>query len=340
MRLGLGGLVAFGVAGALAACGAANPSSSDAGRDDAGTPEAGFGADAGPNPRAFWPSVVLIHGATADSAPSSAGGTLNLADMRVCIYDSVKNQPLYPYALPDKSPMPLASYPGVRRGGGIDLGGFGFKGDVDVYVFSANDLSGDAAWEPDAQRTGYDCNTITCENDQKPCYPHVKLHASISGDVAALGVVDGTTGLQALAVQLEETPYSGAPGSLHGAFVALSAWHAGESLSALYDTGPAIGPLPTGAQLVTDQIASYETDDVSFVAPTDQFTQSLDSIAFVSDPTLAPPDFYGVRENFVFALVGDPAATQSVQQNGGRDPAFDGKGLHVAAIPYGTPTAQ
>jgi hypothetical protein len=315
-------------------------------------PEAG--ADAAISAR-HWPAMVLVDGLVNGTATDTTGAAITLGDVRVCIFDSTGTTPLTQYAKPDDTPMPLANYPGARRGGGVDLGSFlaTTPTTVTIDVFRAADLAGDAVWQP--KRAAYTCTNISCDTGSLPCVPHARFSATLDDDVNVIGLVDGTSGVEAHSSFFPDKPFNGAPGSIYGGVVNFTGFGAGSSVSATYadlgDAGSSTGgtlisvnvtsdasaPVP-----VTSTVASYDGDGIRFDA-TDagaSFSQSLDSIGYVTNPTLDPPTFWSVRANFVFALVGDPNDPTSVLSNGGRDPAFDGRGLHVTAIPYASPEPQ
>ena len=66
-------------------------------------------------------------------------------------------------------------------------------------------------------------------------------------------------------------------------------------------------------------------------AATGLFEQTLGSVQFLADPTTTPAVYFDKRLNYAFVLLGD--ATKPVATDA-RDPQFNGKGLHVVAIPY------
>jgi hypothetical protein len=349
--LGLGGLIVL----AAAACGAEGPQShpdaSDAdvknnGPDGGeGPPEAGFNA--------VVPSLVFIDGLVSGFATNTFGQPLQLADVRVCVFDVGKNAYITQHAAPYSTPMPLTNYPGIRQGSGVDLGAASSQ--VRIDVFSADDLSGDAAWSPDTQLV---CQQIACNKQGVPCKAHVSFPVTLGGDVNVVALVDDNTdggvGVNVATASFEYKNYAGDPGSLWGTVIDFSTWHASETIGAFY------GDWQTGAgddvqianplfknkglppQQITGAIASYETQGIRFdqfsgQQPFDRFGQSLDSIAYVANAAVSPTVFYDVRQNFVFALIGDPNDPTSVLANGGRDPQFERTGLHIAAIPYAQP---
>ncbi len=317
------------------ACGSENHSSYN---PDAATLADG-GLDAFPS-QATYPNIVFVDGLVAGHTVDTKGAPLDLTDVRVCIYDAANNA-ITPYAIPDDAPLPLTNYPGVHRGGGIDLGAMRATGLV-LHVFNATDLSEDAAWV--SNRQDFACGLIACEQ-QPTCKPHVTLQATLPKDINVIALVDqagdggGSVGLKVSGY--EDTGYAGVPGSLYGGvvnFTTVSASTASYSAGGATQSIIASNLLPdtaTSPVLVTMQLGSYDTYGVGFQGTT-TFWQSLDSIAFVTNQTIDPPTFYGVRKNFVFALIGDPT-DMSVFSNGGRNPSFDGTGLHIVAVPYAEP---
>jgi len=304
-------------------------------------------------------SVVLVDGLVNGDTKDTTGASLTLDDVRVCIRNATTKAPITQYALPDSTTMPLTNYPGIHRGGGVDLGSIK-SFDVEVDVFSASDLAGDATWS--SSRGNFTCQLIEQDQNSLPARPHARFSVTLKGGVNVLALVDAaddagaTVGLEQRS--FDDVTFAGAEGSLWGTVVDFSGWHAASQVGA-YFGNPVDGSGPTNDAIVdpidskktpspheiAKTIDGYETLGVRFDAlsggqPADRFGQSLDSIAFVSDAVVTPPEFYGVRANFVFALVGDPNDPTSVKNSGGRDPAFDGRGLHVVAVPYATPLPQ
>jgi hypothetical protein len=352
LKLTLGGLL---VASLVAACGS-SPSAGpggDAGTEDAplGTPDAG-GADTG---SALFPSylkgpgLVFIDGLVTGTTTVSG---LQLDDVRVCIRSTADNSFLTTYAVPDQTPMPLASYPGVRLGGGVDLGQFQAQ-QVTLDIYRAGAIAADSAWASPEARTDYACKKMNCTGGL-PCQPHVSLPVTLeAGAMNVIALVDGVGDVTIRQRAFSDVEYQGVPSSLFGTVMDVSGWKSGATISVFYgvfpgsdpsdkELVPALDPQSTHVPMeLTNSIKGYEGYGVRFDAASDgggsQFAQSLDSIAYVSSPAVTPPAFFGVRENFVFALVGNPSDTTSALQNGGRNPLFDGTGLHIVAIPYATP---
>ena len=138
-------------------------------------------------------------------------------------------------------------------------------------------------------------------------------------NVVAL-VDDSSGGVKVASTSFLDTTYNGKEGSLWGTFVDFSGWHSTSEVGAYYGNfvdgagtnvtlvQPLVKP-PMSPALVVDSLLGYENVGIRFDAWSgghafDRFGQSFDSIAFVSNATLTPPAFYGVRENFVFALAG------------------------------------
>lgn len=334
--------------GAILACGAQLPPQTGPGGDDGGGGGGNGdgsmgGPDAGmtpPNPNGpFRPALVFVNGLVKGTATTS----LTLSDVRFCIEN------VTPHPLPDDHPMPLANYPGVGVGQGVDLGPLqGLPtGTVTLDVFNAQDLSSDASWTS----TRLDCPAITCDpTSGPPCRAHVSLQVDLAQAVNLVVLTDDS---QQQSVKLSTTPldgtYTGTPSKLRAQVADFAGWHAGDEVTADFGQLPpqsaptavlstSLGtgtPSPTATLDVLNE--SYEgygvwVTQVSDGAPGDTFAQSLGSIQWVSDPITAPSTFYDIRENFALLLVGDP--NNRLLSTNGRDPAFDGRALHFVAVPF------
>ncbi len=304
----------------------------------------------------YVPSLVLVDALVVGSATWPLG-PFQLDDVRVCIHDQSADEMTFltAHAQPYDRVIPLTNYVGLQNGSGIDLGAITTPA-IDIDVYPASLLRNDAAWAPNDSET---CAKISCTDKGPTCVPHVRLSLTLSDTVDVIALVDDTsgdggTGVKARAASFVDQAFDGKPDQIFGTVVDLSDWHAGETVGAYYGDWQTSGAgAPLAVPLLKDSAASptpiamtidsYEKLGLRFDETTEQpfdtFGQSLDSIAYVADPTVTPPTFYGVRENFVFALIGDPNDTTVIAQ-GGRDPQFDRKGLHVAAIPYATPRSN
>jgi hypothetical protein len=269
----------------------------------------------------------------------------------VCIHDqsAAPTKFLTSHAVPYDRPVPLTNYVGLQKGSGIDLGSYG-PAALDIDVYSAFNLAFDAAWSPSSSAT---CAAMSCAGGS--CVPHVRVSVVLTGDVNVVAIVDdpnGTSGVKTRIAAFEDVTYAGTTSSIFGTVVDLSDWNTGATIGAFYGnwqdgtdvTGPLASPLAkdtaASPKQITASIKGFETPGIRFDASgssTDHFGQSLDSIAYVANPTVTPPAFYDVRQNFVFALIGDPDDTSSVNLQGGRNPKFTRSGLHIAAVPYATP---
>ena len=172
------------------------------------------------------------------------------------------------------------------------------------------------------------------------------------GAVNVVALVDKSGDVGLVQRSFGDVVYNGGPSSIYGTVLDVSGWQSSATVSVSYGDPTKSGGLALVATLnpqatvppvqIAKDLTGYEDVGIRFdAAGVDgggaRFGQSLDSIAYVSNPAVTPPAFFDVRENFVFALVGNPADTTSVLQNGGRNPTFDGAGLHIVAIPYATP---
>jgi hypothetical protein len=335
----------------VVACGSDRSGANDA--DAAGPPyneDAGGGTDAFSS-QSLEPSIVLVDGLVLGAANDTAGKPLTLDDVRVCLHNGSNGAAITPHALPDAMPMPLTNYAGVQRGGGIDLGNVAVAS-VRVDVYSAADLASDAAWVDSKTRQTYECQTMSCNTGSLPCRAHASFTVTLTPQINVLALVDDeVAGVKVARASFDDVPFAGAVNDLWGTVMDFSGWHKGSPVGAFFgnftdgsgqsDTiaNPLVAapsaPAKIGS-LGTYDGAGVRFDSFSGQQPFDRFGQSLDSIAFVSNPAVSPPDFYGVRENFVVALVGDPTDPASALVNGGRNPKWDGRGLHIVAVPYAT----
>ncbi len=298
------------------------------------------------------PAIVFVD-QIVDGTMELAGdaGVASFDDVRVCIFDST-NQPLTKYAIPDDVPMPQTNYPGISRGRGVDLGSFATKGSVTIDVFSAGDLQSDASWS--TSRDAYECVAMACSQGAT-CQSYESFSVSLTSNVnvLALGDDSATGHVKIAQTNFTDVPFGAPPGNLVGTVANFSGWHDTNNVDVVYGDWTSTSGTSTTiknplAPVLADppaQIAVLTTyDDIGLRFDAfsggqlfDHFGQSLDSIAFVSNPNVDPITFFAVRSNFIFALVGDPNDPTSVQANGGRDITFDRRGLHVVAIPYATP---
>lgn len=332
----------------MVACSSATPVLTEAGPElDGGFSEASFDAPPdGAIPNTTASSLVFVDGVVIGDATGVDGRILQLDDVRVCVYDNGAAKFISQHALPYDVPMPLTNYPGIRQGSGLDLGSVSASVRLDVY--STTDLKYDAAWSP----TSNTCDVMNCTTVGPPCVAHVSFPLTLSAGVNVVALVDDPNADAGFGVKTEQTafvdaPFGGGPSSLWGTSIASFAhWHDGAQITAVYDDftsdAGAGTPIPQTPIAIDDDITGkFDTHGIRFVATaqqtSDQFAQTLDSIAYVANAAVTPPDFYDVRENFVFALVGDPNDPTAVNEQGGRNMQFNRKGLHIAAVPYATP---
>ena len=310
------------LAGALAACGADGTSSSvGPGGGEAGVDAGTFSADAATErliPADQTPSLVLVNGMIG-------GGKLAYDDVRVCL-DAA------PYPLPDAVPMPMSNYPGVGRGTGADLGAV--SASVTLRVFRARDLRTDARWV--ANRVSCDSWAVT--------YPFTTLSVTPLGGPTLVVLVDDPTGPDGIRARTGALPanYRGVKDSLELVPAEFSTFaKAGQTLHVTV-AGGAAGSGATGVLAASTFAFATAGGDVDAVKlrferkdaqkiVTGSFEQTLGSVQFLSDPTTTPSAYFDRRTNFVLVLLGDETSPVPLDD---KDLHFDGKGLHVVAIPY------
>ena len=287
---------------------------------DADADVANEDGDAGKgSPALAAPSMVLVNGLIG-------GGKLPYDDVRVC-FDGT------PHPLPDAVAMPLSNYPGVARGTGVDLGTLPVSSGT-LRVFRARDLRTDAAWVQ---------GRMSCDSWQGSFTPTSIPLTLLMGPTLVV-LVDDPNGPDGIQVRVGALPahYDGTKGSLQLVPAEFSTFaKPGESLRVTLDANP-VGSGPTGvlAQAPYAFATSggpldavkvrFERSNGSQVV-TSSFDQTLGSVQFLSDPTTTPSPFFDRRTNFALVLLGDEANAVTVDE---KDLHFDGKGLHVVAIPY------
>jgi hypothetical protein len=316
---------------------------------DGGKTDDGGGSEGAPPPKEAAPltvasNIVFVDGLVNGVATGVDGKQLELSDVRVCVLSTATSTFMSTHALPYDTAMPLTNYPGLRQGSGMDLGSVPLQVRLDIY--STAGLETDAAWS----QTSHTCEAMKCASSGLPCMPHVSFTVSLGVGVNVLALVDDPNSDAGLGVKLvqavfDDKEYNGGPNALWGTAVDFSDWHNGATVTAVYgNPGLTAGgtpiPTPSPDEIDPDVSTKFDLIGVRFDAngsSVDHFGQTLDSIAYVANPAITPPLFYEVRENFVFALVGDPNDPTAVNDVGGRNPQFNRRGLHIAAVPYATP---
>lgn len=274
-------------------------SGSQAGADAAPTSdvEAGPGlADAAPPPKTpLVGSSVIVNGLLGDA----------IGDIRVC---PAKGPGV---ALPNARPMPLANYPGIPRGHGLDLGNIDVSNGLDVFAASA--IAGKIE--------------TTC-SELRDGFPYVRVSPPASEGANAWVLVDdpqGNVSVVQIALNLGAAPTEG---RVAGQFA-----HVVDGVSGplTLTSGPTAAQTGTGQSstgfLVTGPEATLKVSDGGKFT----YEQSLASIQHVADPTTTPSAFYGTRTQFLFLLLGDPKNPYL----GWKSPeGITGKELHITAIPF------
>ena len=331
------GAAALGVI--VQAC-AANLAPSIAGPDggtqiDSSTMDAGPPADPGVR-------VVVVNGLTRSVAASDAGKTAR--DVRLCFGKQG-------VALPSAGTMPLANYPGIARGRGVDLGQVFASppsAKVQVDVLDANDVRLSTA---DGK-----CAQLTEPLGGPAAYvPSATASVSFVAGVNLLVLRDGPSGR----IVIEQAVLSGklgaqldaGPRPIQGQFGVFSSWLGGDAavnvqldsdggkvaLATVPGAGK-VGPQGDVTSFTLEGADPYEVSALRFSAlggaQPAELTQTFGSIQYVSDPTTSPSAFFERRESFAFVVIGDPVDTTALDVDGGRKTGFDGSELHVLAVPY------
>ena len=325
----------LGVEGCAANQGPELPSGPDAGGD-----EGSLGDGAAPNQGV---RLVVVNGLTRAAAVSDAGKPVR--DARLCL----QKQGL---ALPSEGTMPLASYPGVARGRGVDLGqvlSAPLAGKVRIDVFDAD------AVRLSTSSSSSDCTKLTDPQAGFAYVPSATLSVTLVSGVNLLVLRDDPAG----GVAIEQAVLAGTsaasvpdagPSPIRGQFGVFTSWLAADAsvtVALERDGGGAtlvsavgvgkVGPTAP-ATISLASVDGYETASLRFtpsaVAKPGDVAQTLGSIQYVSDPTTSPAAFFDRRQSVVFVLVGDPADTTALTVDGGRKAVFDGAELHILAVPY------
>jgi hypothetical protein len=65
--------------------------------------------------------------------------------------------------------------------------------------------------------------------------------------------------------------------------------------------------------------------------------QTLAHVQTLSDPLQPPDAFFSSSTAFLFVVIGDvsPERSKPLLRNGNLNPEYDGRGLHVVALPVG-----
>ena len=276
-------------------------------------------------------------------------------------------------AWPDDTagPMPLANYPGVPAGGGAPLPNLHtFDGqDLAVYLVRAKVLERSNLGSTPCDQLL--CSGGQCLDKQDyvalPAIDGTKLQHGATYLLAVVGCLP----LNASAGASCGENYSMTLGNLHALVmrldarrptdallpIALQIAHAATAVGRVavgidtIDAGalgaitPAFGEVapPSALTLARPAFADYGKIDVhvATVAPDGgadagaALALSLDAIQKATEPGTLPNSFYEQSSNFVFVVLGDPSpdVAQIFLQDGGANPAYDGHGLHVIALP-------
>ena len=362
----------LGALGIVTACGSMDSAASfasagDGGEDgsasnDASAADGNFNPDGG---RVSPPALVVAH-----ASPDLYDFRMCFA--KTASPDGSSPTMIARPAWPDDSagPMPLANYPGVPTGGGAPLPALGhFFGSYLVpYLVRAKVLErSNLGATPCDQLI---CSGGQCLDKQDyvtlPPIDGAKLGDGGAYLLAIVGCLplnanpgascgagySATLGnLRAVVMRLDERRPA-----LANSPIAFQFAHAAPALgfvSVTVDTldGGAVGLAfnavapPSALTLPRPTLADYGKIDVTLhlfsgdggadsSAPT-TLAMSLASIERATAPGKLPNAFYEQDSNFVFVVLGDPSAdvAQISTPDGGANPAYDGHGLHVIAIP-------
>ncbi len=255
-------------------------------------------------------------------------------------------------------PMPQANYPGIGRGNGaIVTPDLPTSNRTFVIPFLIDALALTKHAGDDCKKI-LECSGIACI--QSPS-ERVKLPGLDSADLAGGGTrllaVRGSGATLAMTVIHVDGAAAGGVGiggqlahlapTLPRLVATYGAADGGVSLgSATFGTaGPAIRTLTRpddakgmgqyGSQGIALALAGPEDGGVD-AGPTSPFYfSSLAAIQQASDPALPPNELFKPGANYVFVVTGDPTVPKTI--DGGANPDYAGRGLHVIAIRSSAP---
>jgi hypothetical protein len=367
LRLRGGTRVAIAAAcfgGALATTGACGSMAENAAGSsgDGGTEEAGDGSsvgDSGMSDGGITPSVILaVHGSP------------DLFDFRICLAESPSpsasdarfDSDVAPWPYDGAHPMPMSNYAGVPVGGGAALpreivpNGGAY---IVPYVIDAHQLAmSGAPTAACAQRVGPACTPGSGSCLKTSDYVQLAPISvrDIAGPGAKILAVVGCVNNGASACDATQN------GTLRARVIALAP---SQRLSIdqlgvqLAHAAPAIGPMTatldavvggTGTFLVTQfesappngaivgrpmgqSSLAWGSQGVTIVAGDAGVRMSLADIQRVVDPSVLPSTLFQDGVGYAFVVVGDPAAQNPLYTDGGLNARYDGKALHVIALP-------
>jgi hypothetical protein len=356
----------------MSACGSTMDASAFAGNDDGGgeggTDSGELDGVAGFDGGAPRPPALVVAHASPDlydfrmcfARSSSPSGT----------FPNMIPRPAWPDDT--AGPMPLANYPGVPAGGGVPLptlgrfvpGSYLVPYVVRAKVLERSNLS--AATCDQLICTGGQC----LDKQDYAALTPIDGTSLVDGGAYLLAIV-GCLPLNASAGASCGAGYSMTLGNLHAtvmrldehrpaladAPIALQIAHAAEGLGPItvnVDTLDASAPrlsygevAPSAAvTLSRPALADYgkieftlhvasPSSDAGDAGDAGTLALSLAAIERATAPGKLPTSFYQQDSNFVFVVLGDPspAVAQITTPDGGVNPAYDGHGLHVIAIP-------
>jgi hypothetical protein len=290
-------------------------------------------------------------------------------DFRVCFatsddeqgttFDVIAKSPL-----PDdpRRPMPQANYPGIARGNGAVVDP-AFEGTgAFVIPFLVNALSLTTHPNQDCKALlstcggGSSCLKSPADFVKLPALPRSTFDANgttllaVTGSGATLGMkgipLDGfPPAAPAMGGQLAHLAPTLARlvatyGAPDGGGVPLGRASFGEaSAPSASLPRPADGAMDlfgTRGVALANVASSDAGDDASIGSTLPFFFASLAEIQQASDPSLPPNELFRPGVGYVFVVVGDPAVSKSLG-DGGANPDWAGRGLHVIAIRSSAP---
>jgi hypothetical protein len=269
-------------------------------------------------------------------------------------------------------PMPQANYPGVAYGWGVplpELLSVPASGSIVPYVVRAKTLQTETRTCERLVCTGGSCLDENIDYYRLPAVSAASLHQGAtvlaivgcpaspvsSGDTTYCGAgwTPSKGNLRALALGLVHAPTLNSAvvpaqlADLVPSFGSVSAtWQSSGSSAALATPTPyegvasSVGSIPLPPQ---GNVAAYGTDGIRLAfgaadagadaAAARTLAISMADIQGASDPRSLPAAFFASNGGLAIDVLGDPREQQLYLDDGGANPAYRGRGLHVLALP-------